>query len=247
MILNKQEIENKLESNIPRNEISIRDGGFGGKLSYFETWKAINLANSIFGNLSWSSETTRLELMDKAEKPTFIATVRVTVNLGNGEKSVREGTGYGSDKSKNNPYELAAKEAESDALKRALSKFGNRLGNALYDKSQEYVTDESNETNESTARKESKENTKSTSSNPPSKETGNLGTGDRTVSKPTPTKMLKEQIKNSFAVLQAKKAITKEDFVKNYLNGGKTDELTEEATEAVLQKIKTNFAKELGL
>jgi hypothetical protein len=56
---------------------------------------------------------------------------------------VREGCGFGSgiDRDVDQAHESAIKEAESDAMKRALMTFGNAFGLALYDKSQSNVAD----------------------------------------------------------------------------------------------------------
>ncbi len=59
-------------------------------------------------------------------------------------------------------------------------------------------------------------------------------------------KVLRQQIKSAYAVLEAQKKITKTDFVTQYLLGKKTDELKDEEVNQVINKLKTNF-KELGL
>ena len=58
-------------------------------------------------------------------------------------RAVREGTGYGSGIAKDlgDAIESALKEAETDAMKRALMTFGNPFGLALYDKTQASVSD----------------------------------------------------------------------------------------------------------
>ena len=55
----------------------------------------------------------------------------------------REGTGYGTGISKfaNDAHELAIKESETDAMKRAFMTFGYRFGLALYDGTQAHVVD----------------------------------------------------------------------------------------------------------
>jgi hypothetical protein len=62
--------------------------------------------------------------------------VRVTVG-----DVVRDGTGYGSgiDRDLGAAHESAVKEAETDAMKRALMTFGNPFGLALYDKTKANV------------------------------------------------------------------------------------------------------------
>ena len=67
----------------------------------------------------------------------YTAKVRVTVG-----EIVREGVGagHGIDVDLGLAHESAIKEAETDAMKRALMTFGNPFGLALYDKSQENVS-----------------------------------------------------------------------------------------------------------
>lgn len=59
-------------------------------------------------------------------------------------------------------------------------------------------------------------------------------------------KVYRQQIKTAFSVLEAQKKITKSDFVKNYLNNKKTDDLSDAEVSETLNKLKLNF-KELGL
>lgn len=123
----------------------------GRKLSYVEGWHAIAEANRIFGFDGWTRETVEMRevrspelVRSEAGKETwrvgFIAKVRVTVG-----GVVREGTGYGSGALPDlgEAYESAVKEAETDAMKRALMTFGNPFGLALYDKDRANVVDES--------------------------------------------------------------------------------------------------------
>lgn len=140
------EIITFLEGNIPRDEIATRSGGGSKTLSYLETWKVIDLLNNAFGNLGWDSETTEMKELPQGKNPSYIAKVRITAMVRLSENSfikvIKEGYGWGSDKSALNAHEMAVKEAESDAFKRAAMKYGKRLGLALYDKTQEYVSDE---------------------------------------------------------------------------------------------------------
>lgn len=146
------DIQKFLEQPIPRTDVKTRDGGRGKSLSYLESWRVVDLMNEAFGNLGWDSETVEMrEVKGPAgtPKPVYVARVRIKafVSLGDGKflTIVKEGCGWGSDKSDMNPHEMAVKEAESDAFKRAAMKFGKRLGLALYDKTQEFVTDEKEE------------------------------------------------------------------------------------------------------
>lgn len=118
----------------------------GRELSYIEGWHAIAEANRIFGYDAWDRELTIIKelgeprLVDGKHRVAYMATVRVTVRTKDGEV-VRVGAGYGSgiDKDVGSAHESALKEAETDAMKRALMTFGNPFGLALYDKTQANV------------------------------------------------------------------------------------------------------------
>ncbi|KAN0027454.1 hypothetical protein ACTFIU_010408 [Dictyostelium citrinum] len=130
-----------LNESVPLEDVSTRQGPGGTTLSYLESWKAINLANKIFQFNGWSSSIKELS-------PDFIeeinvngitryrvgvtAIVRVTLKDG----TFQEDVGYGSTEhpSKGSAIENAKKEAVSDARKRTLRLFGDRIGNSLYDK-----------------------------------------------------------------------------------------------------------------
>jgi DNA recombination protein Rad52 len=123
----------------------------GRALSYVESWHVIAEANRIFGFDGWTRETVEIKCVSERERKigrepntkdgwgvSYIAKVRVTVGV-----VVREGTGagHGIDVDIGQAHESAIKEAESDAMKRALMTFGNPFGLALYDKSQSNVAD----------------------------------------------------------------------------------------------------------
>ncbi len=126
----------------------------GREVSYIEGWHAIAEANRIFGFDGWDRETVECRCVSEKpcvigaggqyEKPGFrvayVGKVRVTVRAGE-RIIVREGTGYGSgiDADVGEAHESAAKECETDALKRSLMTFGNPFGLALYDKTQAEV------------------------------------------------------------------------------------------------------------
>lgn len=124
----------------------------GRQLSYLEAWHAIAEANRIFGFGSWDRHTEELRLV--SEKPrkigdagrdgwavSYVAKVKIAVYGGEGGVTVRDGTGagHGIDVDLGLAHESAIKEAESDAMKRALMTFGNPFGLALYDKTQANV------------------------------------------------------------------------------------------------------------
>lgn len=135
----------------PLNAKNVKTRSQSGRtFSYVEAWHAIDEANRIFGFDAWTRETVEMRLV--AEKPrevgsykkpgwgvTYLAKVRVTVG-----GTVREGTGAGSgiDVDLGQAHESAAKEAESDAMKRALMTFGYTFGLALYDKDQANVVED---------------------------------------------------------------------------------------------------------
>jgi len=120
--------------------VKTREGGGGKMLSYVDNHYVITKANEIFNN-DWTSETLRLEhiatteYIDKFNKVKknvgYRSTVRVTIN-----GIFRDGSGYGDgiDSNEIKAHELALKEAETDARKRALMQFGAPFGLELYDK-----------------------------------------------------------------------------------------------------------------
>ena len=134
----------QLTADLDRANVKERDG-----LSYIEGWHAIAEANRIFGFDKWDRETVLLHPVDEGvttkgtEYVCYLAKVKVTVRAGLEHPITREGTGYGTGYG-NDKHEGAAKEAETDAMKRALMTFGNPFGLALYDKAQEHVTGEKN-------------------------------------------------------------------------------------------------------
>lgn len=120
----------------------------GQTLSYVTAWHVIAEANRIFGFDGWTRETVELRQLgeprtvDNKVRVGYSARVRVTVYAGE-RVIIREGCGFGQgiDKDQDQAHESALKEAESDAMKRALMTFGNQFGLALYDKAQTNVAD----------------------------------------------------------------------------------------------------------
>lgn len=119
------------------------------KYSYIEGWKVIEEANRIFGFDGWTREVADLRLVSEFERSigsgnkkgwgvSYIARVVLTVH-----GIVREGigAGHGINMDRGQAHEGAAKEAETDAMKRAFITFGYPFGLALYDKEQEHVDD----------------------------------------------------------------------------------------------------------
>lgn len=134
----------------PLNSSHVKSRSQSGRtLSYVEGWHVIAEANRIFGFDGWSRETIELKCVSENKRAvgaskaegygvTYSARVRVTVG-----DLVREGcgTGHGIDRDLGQAHESALKEAETDAMKRALMTFGNQFGLALYDKTQANVID----------------------------------------------------------------------------------------------------------
>jgi hypothetical protein len=140
----------------PLNRANVQTRSQAGRsLNYLEGWVAIREANRIFGFDGWQRETIELRCVSESQRPigrdqkagwgvTYIARVRIRLgNQANGAPTlVREGSGagHGIDVDLGLAHESALKEAETDAMKRALMTFGNPFGLALYDKQQRQVT-----------------------------------------------------------------------------------------------------------
>lgn len=137
--------------NAPLNRKNVKQRKQGkDKVDYIEGWHAIAEANRIFGFDGWTRETVDISCV--AEIPRKIAegkewekdgfgvtyTAKVKVTAGG---VVREGVGagHGIDVDPGQAHESAIKEAETDAMKRALMTFGNPFGLALYDKQKSNV------------------------------------------------------------------------------------------------------------
>ena len=143
---NERNIEELLDAQLDSSVVKSRVQG-GVTVDYVEGWYAIEQANFVFGYDGWSCETVSMtqvqEERKKNDKGTeqwyvgYTAKVRVSA-LG----IVRDGFGAGSGISKDqfSAHESAVKEAETDALKRALKSFGYRFGLALYDKAKTNVS-----------------------------------------------------------------------------------------------------------
>jgi DNA recombination protein Rad52 len=119
------------------------------EFDYVAGWHANNEANRIFGFGCWDRELRELIVTCEHERTGdkkgwivgYRATVRVYVHLPDGSQVYRDGSGHGEgiDTYPTKAHEKALKEAETDAMKRALSTFGNQFGLALYDKEQRNV------------------------------------------------------------------------------------------------------------
>ncbi len=141
-----------LDAKLDASNVKTRSQS-GRSLSYLEGWTAISEANRIFGFDGWTRETVETRLVQEHQRKigkepsqregwgvSYVCRVRVVVFAGD-TIVTREGigAGHGIDVDLGLAHESAAKEAETDAMKRALMTFGNPFGLALYDKSQENV------------------------------------------------------------------------------------------------------------
>ena len=136
-----------LSAPLDRAKVQTRSQA-GRSLAYLEGWQAIAEANRIFGFDGWQRETIGVQCVSERERTlgssnragwgvTYTARVRIRVG-----DVIREGSGagHGIDADLGQAHESALKEAETDAMKRALMTFGNPFGLALYDKQQREVT-----------------------------------------------------------------------------------------------------------
>lgn len=162
----QEQVAKELNGNIPSSEISYRDAGNGKELAYFEGWVSIDLMNEIVGIGNWAyhviSAHSVFEGKDAKERYTtsYLAHVQLTAQIGGKEVQFSDyGYGDGSDKtSQGKAHELAVKEAVTDGVKRCIKSLGRRVGLALYDKKQEFVT------NSDTAKHKAKTEAKTTKS-----------------------------------------------------------------------------------
>ncbi|CAG8455559.1 uncharacterized protein OCT59_017481 [Rhizophagus irregularis] len=133
-------IQANLSKQLGPEYVSSRPGPGGGKVIYLEGWKAMNLANDVFGFNGWSSSIVDItvDFVDcNHDTGKFSIGVAVTCRVTLKDGTFHEDIGYGSCdnlKSKAGAFEKAKKEAATDALKRALRMFGNLMGNCMYDK-----------------------------------------------------------------------------------------------------------------
>ncbi|KAH1335795.1 hypothetical protein KXV68_007078 [Aspergillus fumigatus] len=100
--------------------ISTRRGAGNRELSYLTGCDAIRIANAVFGFNGWTG-----------------VSVNVRITLLKYDGVFREDLGYGQAIklfSQLEAVEKAGKEAQTDALKRALRQFGEPTGNCMYDK-----------------------------------------------------------------------------------------------------------------
>lgn len=116
-------------------------------LSYLEGFDLLETANKIFGHGNWSYNITSLDQVSQETNSNqnvvicYKAIVKLTVySLDHGKYITKEDVGFGTGIAKTlaDAHEGGAKEAVTDAIKRAMRSFGNQFGNSLYDKSRNH-------------------------------------------------------------------------------------------------------------
>ena len=133
----------------PLDRQYVKEPPAGKYGQYIEGHHAIREANRIF-NFQWSHTVDSLteasrELIDlgqggKQWRVCYVCTVTAEFN-GIRHAGVAAGQGQAKPNNLGDAIESAAKESETDALKRALVKFGDPFALALYDKKKAHVAD----------------------------------------------------------------------------------------------------------
>lgn len=132
----------------PKHVKAAPKGKFG---DYVDAYHVISEANRIFGHDGWSYTVTRMQMVSEQvvslkgrdgeydqARVGYMASVQVCVG-GATREGCAVGSGVGNPNNLADHHEAAVKEAETDALKRALRSFGNTFGLALYDKEKSNV------------------------------------------------------------------------------------------------------------
>ena len=141
-----------LNYEVDSSRIKTREKG-NIKFSYLEGHDIIESANKIFGYGNWSYSISSLMQVSQEQNHNqnvvicYKAVVRVVAQDITHTKEVsREDVGFGSGiaKTLSDAHEGAAKEAVTDALKRAMRTFGNQFGNSLYDRSKNHHSQPNN-------------------------------------------------------------------------------------------------------
>lgn len=131
------------ELQAPLSPDAIKPPPQGKYGEYVDGLHVIKEANRIFGHNGWSYAITRLDMVSRVNckdrngnpqvRVGYACTVRVDVD-GVWREGAAVGMGNGKPDNEADVHESAYKEAETDALKRALRTFGNTFGLALYEK-----------------------------------------------------------------------------------------------------------------
>ncbi|CAO1628149.1 unnamed protein product [Sympodiomycopsis kandeliae] len=130
----------RLNQRLGPEYISQRQGAAGaGKLSYIEGWKAIDLANDVFGFNGWSTtlKWMTVDYMEVSPDGSRVhcgvsACIRISLRDGTFHEDVGWG-GVDNGRGRGASLEKAKKEAVTDGIKRAMRNFGRLTGNCVYD------------------------------------------------------------------------------------------------------------------
>lgn len=150
-MFNQEQLE-ILKSDLDTNRIKSRSKG-NINLSYIEGHDVIETANKVFGFGNWDYSISKLEQVSQEVNQNqnnvvcYKAQVHVLVHSVDHLQDIsREDVGFGTGTAKTlaDAHEGGAKEAVTDALKRALRSFGNQFGNSLYSKDKNKSTNQSN-------------------------------------------------------------------------------------------------------
>lgn len=148
-------IKDELDKPLDDSVVKARQQS-GRQLHYLEGYKAIEIANRIFGPCAWNQQIVEMYTISnreiRKENPDrqgweygVMCRMKITVHVDGPHGPIvttREDVGVGTGQDYNSPvsaYESAAKEAATDAMKRCFRSFGNAFGNCLYNK--EYLAE----------------------------------------------------------------------------------------------------------
>ncbi len=153
MTLNPKQIQD-LKEPLDKSRVKSRQKG-SKTLSYLEAHDVIRRANEIFGVGSWGYEVVPDSLVCLAAEPVvrecdsksgyrvgYRAIVQVSIDGHTAFSDVGYGDAVEYTGSAITPHELAAKEAVSDGVKRALKNYGDQFGLCLYAKDDSVVISE---------------------------------------------------------------------------------------------------------
>lgn len=136
-------MSHKFDAPIPATALKQREES-GRTLTYIDGYYAISVANKLIGHNAWAYRVFELTQVQCELKETkkgqrwfvaYTALCEVVASI-DGQTVTRQDVGYGSgiDADLGRAHESAAKEAATDALKRALRSLGEAFGLQLYDK-----------------------------------------------------------------------------------------------------------------
>lgn len=260
--MTKSETQSALDSNIPKDVIETREQA-GRTLSYLATWYVIDRLNQVLGQGNWGYQIKQLDkvfegTIQQSSGEVFTTSYTAQVALFatvEGKTVIFTEVGYGDGtdrKSQGKAHELATKEAVSDALKRGAKNLGRSMGLALYDKTQEFVGVNTDNTIKVAPINTTKVQIKAAvvptvQPKEVSRDTGN-GTDDTKNTRhdalanvSDTQRPIKELITSAFKVLEAQKKITKEEFKTKYQKGAGLSTLSEPTLQVILNSLKTDF------